>query len=198
MNIQGNLDGLCGVYAVINATEMLANLDEEEKQNLFTVLLKALAAPSNTLKIDDKRPKELSAKVLIKRIAGGTFLPAMRCLVNVGVAYCNDELCKNGTKISVNHPKGKNEPADIRGVWKLLENHFQKYEGYSCAAIVGLSNGSDHWTCITRLTKNTLELKDSGPDIIKRLTKKSLTSPDRKYKIDTDSIWLMSVDSLTS
>lgn len=201
MNTQGNLDALCGVYAVINAMEMLANLDEEEKAKLFERLLKALAAPNNALKIDDKWPEELSAEILIKSIVGGTFLPMMRRLVDIGVTCCNYEFCSDDMTVRVEHPTGSNKPADIRGVWKLLHNHFENFTEYTCAAIIGLSDGCDHWTCVTRVTKSTLELKDSGPNIVKRLTKRSLTQSreaDRKYKIDADSIWLLSVEPLTS
>jgi len=133
---QGRLDGLCGVYALINALRLLCpKADEEACERVFCALIRA---------------RQTASPLTV--IHGGLSRREMLRLIGFWQRFAIKEL---GIRLTVCQLK-MSEPT-LRGIWKGLRRAL---DGKS-VAIVGLDGIERHWTVVHTATERTLRLVDS-------------------------------------
>ena len=136
---QGRLDGLCGVYALINALRLLyPRFDEVDRERAFCALIQARArqAASPLAVIHGG----LSRRELLRLISVWQRLAAREFGITVTVS-----------RLTVAEPS-------LRGLWRGL---CRALDGKS-VAIVGLDGVERHWTVAHAATPRTLRVTDSS------------------------------------
>lgn len=137
---QGELDGLCGVYAVINAARLLCpELTRRKCDVLFEILLDALSAESQDT---------------TNFVTNGIGPTTLRGLIEL---IC-DEIFgrwKVSLHCSAFPPKGRTR---LDALWD--EIHRRTSEGQ--VIVIGLSGHEDHWTVAFRTTPRRITLSDSS------------------------------------
>ena len=138
---QGDLDGLCGVYSIVNAARLLApRLSEKGTKQLFASLMQAVRRL-------DRGPKAIVHNGL-ERDQLGKLIEAMQ----VHMAK------KHGIAIAVRHV-----PPDLRREWSIatLWNWLGRALTKRSVAILGLHGRHDHWTLAVAVTPGQITLYDS-------------------------------------
>lgn len=134
---QGQLDGLCGVYALINALRLLCpRLDEDACERAFCALIQARARQA--------------ASPLTVIHAGLSWRELLR-LIGVWQRFAAREF---GISVTVSRLRVA-EPS-LRGLWRGL---CRALDGTS-VAIVGLDGVERHWTVAHAATPRTLRVTD--------------------------------------
>ena len=154
---QGDLDGLCGVYTIINAIHVL-NLDltRPKARRLFAFLLRSLRPY-------DRSPTPIAAK----GITHEPFLGLIRCAGH----FTHDNL--GGQLVVWRHPKAEGQRWTIGRLWRLLEDRL----GLGAIAVIGLGGRYQHWTLAVKVTPRTIRLIDS--DGLKLLRRAECGASDR-------------------
>src|SRR5215211_2301491 len=135
---QGRLDGLCGVYTLINALRLLCpRVDEEACERVFCALIKA-------------RARQAASPLAI--ISGGLSRRELLRLIDSWQRYAAKEF---GITLTVSRLK-VSEPS-LRGIWRGL---CRALDGKS-VAIIGLDGTERHWTVAYAATERTLRVADS-------------------------------------
>jgi len=137
---QGDLDGLCGIYAIVNALCHVLHLRDEQCQKLFEKLIQAL---------------EQDCRHSHQRLLWGIGFQQLRRLVTV---VCKSRL--EGQKLtSATRPlRLKRQQRTLPHLWIALNEQV----GPTCVAIVGLAGAANHWCVVYRVTPKTLWLLDSS------------------------------------
>jgi hypothetical protein len=136
---QGRLDGLCGVYTLINALRLLCpRLDEDDCERVFCALIRA-------------RARQTASPLAV--ISGGLSRREMLRLLGSWQRYAAREF---GIMLTVNRLK-VSEPT-LHNIWRGL---CRALDGKS-VAIVGLDGVERHWTVAHAATKRTLRVADSS------------------------------------
>lgn len=138
---QGDLDGLCGLYVIVNAFAALCpELDNDVCEDLFRALVQAL-------------PKAVpSPLAVVYRGMGGGDLRRLLMAAQSHVAKTVD------ISIEVRElPRFRTAPA-LGEVWARLRAELKADQ----VAILGLTGGHDHWTLAVSATERALKLLDSG------------------------------------
>jgi hypothetical protein len=152
--LQGELDGLCGVYAVVNAIQWVLHtghaaanasrnvkrLTKCERQALFDKLVTALG---------EKRP-------LAKFVTGGISSVELTRLLNIGREWVARH--RNAVVLFRRPFYRKQGPTRPRVV-TLLTEHLA---APGSAVIVAVAPPLAHWTVITGVSKKRIRLHDSG------------------------------------
>jgi hypothetical protein len=136
---QGRLDGLCGLYALINALRLLCpKLDEDACERVFCALIRA-------------RARQAASPLSV--IHGGLSRRELLRLIGSWQRFTAREF---GVTVTVSRLK-VSEPT-LRGLWKGLGRAL---DGKS-VAIVGLDGVERHWTVAHAATERTLRVTDSS------------------------------------
>jgi hypothetical protein len=136
---QGRLDGLCGVYTLINALRLLCpRLGEDDCERAFCALIRARAR---------QKCSPLSV------ISGGLSRRELLRLVGFWQRFAAREF---GVTVTVSRLK-VSEPS-LRGIWKGL---CRTLDG-KCVAIIGLDGVERHWTVAHAATERPLRVTDSS------------------------------------
>jgi hypothetical protein len=136
---QGRLDGLCGVYTLINALRLLCpRLDEDDCERAFCALIRA-------------RARQAASPLTV--IHGGLSRRELLRLIGSWQRYAAREL---GVTLTFRRLKAC-EPT-LRGIWKGL---CRALDGKS-VAIVGLDGVERHWTVAYTSTERMLRVADSS------------------------------------
>ena len=136
---QGRLDGLCGVYALINALRLLCpRLDEDDCERAFCALIRA-------------RARQAASPLIV--ISGGLSRRELLQLIGPWQRFVAREF---GITLSVSRLK-VSEPS-LRGIWRGL---CRALDGKRSVAILGLDGAERHWTVAHAATKRTLRVADS-------------------------------------
>jgi hypothetical protein len=137
---QGDLDGLCGVYAVVNAARLAAHphrrLRAAECRGLFAALLEELA--------DEGRLRGFVAAGLGNRVLARLLRRAGRWLRK-----------RHGLALEVRRPFSKADEPDPDACLRALAEHLARP---GTAAIVG---SDEHWTVVRAVTPRRLLLADN-------------------------------------
>ena len=137
---QGDLDGLCGVYAVVNATRLAAHphrrLRAADGYDLFAALLAELA--------DEGRLRGFVAAGLGPRVLAPLLRKAGRWLRE-----------RHGLGLEVSRPFAKRDQPEPEECLRVLAEHLARS---GTAAIVG---SDEHWTVVRGVTPKRLLLADS-------------------------------------
>jgi len=143
---QGSLDCLCGLYAVLNATEILivkyANNRQEigQKRALFGELVGYLA----------KKNKLKNAL-----LEGIDKIDSRGGLLDIAV-----KSVKKYQKRKMRKEKAfPNDLVSLDEYWERLTHHLKHEE---TSIIISLSGRHDHWTCVKEIRRNILVLADSS------------------------------------
>jgi hypothetical protein len=136
---QGRLDGLCGVYALINALRLLCpRLDEDDCERAFCALIRA-------------RARQTASPLAV--ISGGLSRRELLRLIGLWQRFAAKEF---GITLTVSRLKAS-EPT-LRGIWRGL---CRALDGKS-VAILGLDGVERHWTVAYAATLRTLRVADSS------------------------------------
>ena len=143
---QGRLDGLCGIYALVNALRLLCpRLDEEACEAAFYALIKA-------------RTRQTTSPLAV--IAAGLSRRELLKLIGPWQRIVAREL---GIRLTVEQLKVP-EPT-LPNLWRSL---CEALEGRS-VVIIGLDGAERHWTVAHAVTERTLRVTDScGMRVIAR------------------------------
>ncbi|WP_454289018.1 hypothetical protein [Rhizobium arsenicireducens] len=138
---QGKLDGLCGIYSIINSVDLIENwkMDDDERKALFVYLVDLL---------DDGRG-------IGSIIHHGINFRDMGKLIDVASRRRSGE---TGKKIK-RQTAMKQIPDDIGEFWSALENHVDLNKRQ--VAILGIGGKYEHWTVVKSVKPRRLELQDS-------------------------------------
>src|SRR5215203_5924913 len=135
---QGRLDGLCGLYALINALRLLCpRLDEDACERAFCALLRALERQGCSLL--NVIHRGLTRRELFQLIGPWQRFTARELGVVLAVS-----------RLTVPEPS-------LRGVWRSLDRALDGKR----VAIVGLDGAERHWTVAYAGTERTLRVADS-------------------------------------
>ena len=139
---QGDLDGLCGVYSIVNAVRALCpELDQEGAEWLFAHLLQSLCDADVDLSI---------------AVTGGIGRVELARLVRAAIAYIDEEL---EIKLTVKRlPKALRLTSNLGELWQAFEASLSP----KCVAIIGIAGIHSHWTIAAKVTAKQVRLYDSG------------------------------------
>lgn len=155
---QGYLDGLCGVYSVVNACSGMfeKELKPENYQEIFSKLCEKLEEEGK----------------LYKTLVGGMTVKTLGRLIDVAFESINEILdCKLEKKIAF-----RNNPDNLKDFWEKISLHVEKYGKGS--VILVLTGRHDHWTCVEEITDKSIKLIDSSG--LKRVVRKKCTIGESK------------------
>src|SRR3954469_9984368 len=136
---QGRLDGLCGLYALVNALRLLCpRLDEDDCERVFRALIRA-------------RARQTASPLAV--IADGLSRRELLQLIGPWRRFAAREL---GVRLTVEQLKVSGP--SLRGIWCSL---CEALDGQS-VAIIGLDGAERHWTVAYAATERTLRVADSS------------------------------------
>jgi hypothetical protein len=165
VHLQGSLDGLCSVYAVLNSTTLLApQLDAEL---MFTSVISHIGDRLLSIMLEGMSTSEL------RRLA---LAPCIRFCARHGVAL-RYAICRRGMSLSE--------------YWQTIQDHCGQHGPGSI--ILGIGGACDHWTCVSNITEKTIMLADS--QAMRRLYRRYVTIDHRpgKYSLRPIDTFLMTI-----
>lgn len=145
---QGDLDGLCGVYAIINAIRVLdPSLDHHRCRALFKCLLGRL-------------PKCVAPRQGLAAVHVGLTSSELKRLFENAQKHVATRLGLRIRIIVLTRASGKSHQArwSLAQLWKELAKHLDR----GSSAILGLGGKYRHWTVAVRCTPRQIFLCDSG------------------------------------
>ena len=143
---QGDLDGLCGVYAVVNALRYLFGLKEDHCRALFAALIKALHRRC-------RRPHHPILWVMSFATLKRLIAAAQTCRVLDGAQTFQARPLRL--------------PRDQRNLPQLWSGLRQELTP-TCVAVIGITGAADHWCVVYRVTATLWVLDSSGRTRIRR------------------------------
>tara|TARA_R110002124_G_C8925902_1_gene511632 strand:+ start:1301 stop:1855 length:555 start_codon:yes stop_codon:yes gene_type:complete len=151
VRLQGNLDGLCGVYSVVNASAFQMRLDDTQTKKLFEKLCEHLG--------DEGRLEDA--------LCQGMYFKTLGRLIDVSSEFLQSEALgkiQRGVKF-------RRKPASLAQFWGGISSHVA--ENGPGSVILGMSGKYDHWTCVQSVSQSSISLIDS--DGLKRLMRQNCT-----------------------
>ena len=142
---QGDLIGICGVYAIINATKYLFPKDQIDLDDLFEIIL---------TKIDERNnPKLLT--VILNGMSRRTLVTLYNDVLREYVFHIKKDL-------DMVAEKKKLESSQIGTAVQEMKEFLDRSnkDGIRRIIIVCIDGKISHWTCITRITDKKIELFD--------------------------------------
>ncbi len=166
---QGDLDGLCGIYAIVNALCHVLHLRDEQCQKLFEKLLEALGQDSPRLH---------------EPLLRGIRFQQLKRLVTA-VSRCRLE----GQKLTFDARRLqlKRQQRTLPNLWTALDEEV----GPTCVAIIGLAGIMDHWCVVFRVTPKTLWLLDSSGQTRIYRSRCTVRSSRTRYCLEAGEILLI-------
>ena len=147
---QGDLDGLCGVYAIINAIRHLCpEVDTEHSRELFIAMMQAR--------------HELALRRPLVFVYDGLGRRPLTALANAAIEHLAHTA---GIDIEVEWlAPAKGGRSSLPTLWRKLSAHI----GSTGIAIVGLAGRTSHWTVVIDITCKQMRLLDSdGLSVLRR------------------------------
>ena len=163
---QGDLDGLCGVYAVVNATRLAAHphrrLPAARCYELFAALLAELAG-------------EGRLRGFVTRGLGGRVLA--RLLRRAGRWLRK----RHGLALEVRRPFRKQDEPGPEECLRVLAEHL------ACPGTAVIVGSDEHWTVVRAVTSKRLLLADSGGR--RHFAVATVSVSPRRYCTSTESFF---------
>ena len=168
---QGDLDGLCGVYSVVNAMRALcAEVDADTASDMFDILIQAL-------------PKAGAEPAVV--VAGGVGRRQLAHLIKVAVRYVFDE---HDIRLTVRRlPKRLRRAVGLQVLWHTLATAISP----SCVAVLGLGGRTSHWTVAVRVTSQQIRLLDSSDMGVLRRRKCTAGKAASRYEISPVHVFVI-------
>ena len=145
---QGDLDGLCGVYSIINAVRRLCpEVGATDCERLFVLMMKSLRKHDTG------------------RLSVTTRGLDQEHMFDLGKLVRGDLLKRFDIDLRFSTPKNLPRRANVDLVWQLLNERLSN----TCVAILGLHGKCDHWTLAVSATVSQIRLADSdGMKVLRR------------------------------
>ena len=139
---QGDLDGLCGVYSVVNAVRTLCpEVDGDGAAWLFDKLIQSL--------------RKVGANPSIA-VAGGVGRGEVESLIRAAIACVDDEY---DVALAVRRlPKAMRQTKRLDELWQALATAISP----RTVAVLGLGGKQSHWTVAVGVSANQIRLFDSS------------------------------------
>lgn len=134
-SFQGDLDGLCGPYAIVNAFEH-CGIDRAEE--IFTVACEALA-------------RRRWPRVLWE----GTTIGDLKRMINL----CR-EIFDDAQQVKVSYPFSRKTPVSNAQYWQRFDQIFKERPEARCM-ILGLTRPNHHWIVAVRETPGRVSFVDT-------------------------------------
>ena len=166
---QGDLDGLCGVYAIVNALRYLLRLNREQCQSLFANLVRTLSqAPPHPY----------------DPLIQGTVFRQLKQLVTAADQCCAKH---QGLSFQARPLRLRREDRTLGKLWAALDQEI----GSGSVAIIGITGRTDHWCVVYRVTPKTLRLLDSWGRSCIRRSRCSVRMARTRYSLEPGEILLI-------
>jgi hypothetical protein len=168
---QGDLDGLCGVYAIINAVRLVCSeLDSESCDALFRILVTTLERRGPTARC---------------AIWSGLGLQMLRLLIHRAITFVWKEFKVRLIVYRI--------PAEVRRArsMNVLWNHLEPLIGTRSIALFAISGRYNHWTVAYAISARQLTLFDSDGILLLRRSACTLRSTRNRHRITPGSITLI-------
>ncbi len=199
---QGDLDGLCGLYALVNATVYLTSragrrLDHAERLDLFKRLATRLFAHLDRRR---RRWKHNGTRSLpIGFLWDGTSIKELPPMLEELQRFVEEKM---EVRIIRSQPLLRNyRPETLDQFWVRLKEYLEGYEG-SAVAIVGYNWRIDgreegHWTCVKAMTDRQMVRVDSIGGKILRRSRVTMRPPTRTrpYRVALHDVYLLTVQA---
>jgi len=162
---QGELDGLCAVYCVINATKIISNTSKIDCQYLFNKMIKFLSTKQDISPI-----------------------------VIYGVHFkLLGSLLKQIPKHTIHERKApfrRRKKLTLDEYWNKISVFLSEPNR---AVIIGIEGNEDHWTLVYSITKKQMNLFDNEMKRLCR-SKCTLLEPTKKrpYKLNSKMTYFLS------
>jgi hypothetical protein len=165
---QGDLDGLCGIYAIVNSVRLLCHeANRTVLSSLFKVLVRAL--------------KQVLDKPLAT-VWSGLDWRTLSLLVGRSITYVRRRL---GIRLrAAMPPKLLRRAASVNRVWHGLGKGLNRNR----VAIVCIDGAISHWTVVRAVTVGTLRLFDSSGLHTVRKSCCSTVAYRKRYQLDPSAI----------
>lgn len=134
---QGKFDGLCGIYATLNAVKWLYHLDEAQLDAMFRHLCEALSGKFPSLLWD------------------GLGVPEIRHLLRTSTSYLASE--HRQQDFSWRLPFLRRRFSSASAFWRGVEAQISN----RAVVMIGLNTPWDHWTIAHKVTPRAVEFFDS-------------------------------------
>jgi hypothetical protein len=139
LSISGDLDGLCGLYAVVNAACFLCpEVETADARDLFRVLN------------DELRKRRCTSNVVWAGMCPALVWP----MLLAAKTYLREAL---DLQIEVEGLTFRAERATIAQVWSAVQDQIG-----SGVAVLSVSGRHEHWSVAYKVTPRTMRLLDSG------------------------------------
>lgn len=166
---QGQLDSLCGVYAIINSSKAMCDqhgvrLTRAECRTLFVKVCGVLA--------DDGK--------LAEALTEGTTIRTFQRMTRAAHDWLEND---RGVSFQSRRAFGA-APAGLDDYWSRLLEHWTAFGPGS--VLVGMSGQHDHWSCIRSMSERAINLMDS--DGIHQLRRDRCTIAG-STRVRTSTLW---------
>ncbi len=197
---QGDLDGLCGLYALINAADYLTiragkRLSHADRLELFKGLATTLFERLNGQQ--DKRKNHNGKSPPISFLWAGTSIKELPPMLIEIQRFLGERL---GVRVARSQPLvGNHRPETLDQYWGRLQRCLTRRDGQAIA-IVGYNwrtpRGEEgHWTCVRGVTdRQMIRLDSLGGKVLRRsrLTMKP-PSQARPYRVAPHDLYLLTL-----
>jgi hypothetical protein len=148
---QGEIDGMCGVYAVLNACRLLSVTGDERltsdlRWDQSKRLFRALCLSRTT--------RDLFPDIVCK----GTEGPGMSRLIGVAQRW---SLRHSRRSVEVAQPAQRHRAASVHDYFDALRDALRAERGERKAFILGLGPPWNHWTVVRRVRDKEVDFFDS-------------------------------------
>ena len=180
---QGDLDGLCGVYSVINAIRIAHARSRQHSRSFDAPLIDEDEADAVFLRL----LRSISGHTIDDPVAWGIGADRMRKLLNVANRWLER---KRGLTMEIAWPFRGRRGARFETVLNRIRDHLHK-DG--AAVIIGSRWPWSHWTVVRNIGKTRLVLADSdGSHYVPLRRGRSPTAPHARL-ISGNMVFVLSL-----
>jgi hypothetical protein len=187
---QGDLDGLCGAYAVVHSILVAAANRRPRRMEP--------GPPLPTVGLDEVRGvfahlmRSLVRKSLADPIINGITPSSMLRLLEAASLWLSRRV---GFKIAVSRPYRPSQRPRRASLLKVLQEHL---ECHGCTAIIGTRLPWNHWTVVRRVGRKRLVIVDSGGSFYVPLCPGKTTPPAHAGLIEPNCLFLLTLNPTRS
>jgi hypothetical protein len=169
---QGELDGLCGIYAIINAARyLLPQLHARECEKLFRKLVSCL----------EKRLKRP-----LRAVADGIGFGVLTKLAKRAARFVKRRF---GVKLKARSLKARRKHRTVEGLCSALAERTKQ----GCVAIIGIAGAEEHWCVVYKVTGRSLSVLDSSGRAYLRRTRCTMSRTKDRYRLHPSEVLLVSI-----
>src|SRR5215203_2114674 len=168
---QGQLDGLCGVYAFINAVRLVCpeHINDAAAKDLFRELLEKIA-------------KRRDFEAVWNGMCPSILWPLMH-------AACHYVRWEFGARVEVQPLHAGASPPGLSRTWSKLQGYLDQQ---GTAAIICLGGRHQHWTVARKATARSIRLVDSGNLKLLRRAWCTTDLDHKRHRVDPETVYLVS------